>query len=84
MFFIFAAYQTDRVGKKQRTNLNPIDSSFQYFCYVYSVQSLEHGEKEDVYQLGLILFEIITGKPAGSQREVEALKAEVCSYSLQD
>ncbi|ONK66446.1 uncharacterized protein A4U43_C06F8120 [Asparagus officinalis] len=42
-----------------------------------SIHGLEHGEKEDVYQLGLILLEIITGKPPGSQRELEALKVEL-------
>lgn len=32
----------------------------------YSFRSLERDEKEDIYQLGLILLEIITGKPIGS------------------
>ncbi|KAJ6826494.1 putative LRR receptor-like serine/threonine-protein kinase [Iris pallida] len=42
-----------------------------------SIHDLEHGEKEDVYQLGLILVEIITGKPAGTRCELDALKVEL-------
>ncbi|ONK80907.1 uncharacterized protein A4U43_C01F23090 [Asparagus officinalis] len=42
-----------------------------------SIRSLEQGEKEDVHQLGLILLEIMTGKPPGSKHELEALKVEL-------
>ncbi|KAJ8480232.1 hypothetical protein OPV22_023959 [Ensete ventricosum] len=38
-----------------------------------SIHNLEQGEKEDIYQLGLILLEIITGKPTGSKNEVDSL-----------
>ncbi|CAL9102033.1 unnamed protein product [Musa textilis] len=38
-----------------------------------SIHNLEKGEKEDIYQLGLILLEIITGKPTGSKNEVDSL-----------
>ncbi|WOK96898.1 putative LRR receptor-like serine/threonine-protein kinase [Canna indica] len=42
-----------------------------------SVQNLEHGEKEDIYQLGLILLESITGKPTGLQSEVDILRSQL-------
>lgn len=35
------------------------------------------GEKEDIYQLGLILLEVITGKSAESNSELDALRAKV-------
>ncbi|XP_064986199.1 probable LRR receptor-like serine/threonine-protein kinase At1g14390 isoform X1 [Musa acuminata AAA Group] len=38
-----------------------------------SIHNLEQGEKEDIYQLGVILLEIITGKPTGSKNEVDSL-----------
>ncbi|CAL9081540.1 unnamed protein product [Musa textilis] len=36
--------------------------------------SVENGEKEDIYQLGLILLEVITGKSAGSKNELDSLR----------
>ncbi|XP_010915091.1 probable LRR receptor-like serine/threonine-protein kinase At1g14390 isoform X1 [Elaeis guineensis] len=42
-----------------------------------SIRNLDHGEKEDIYQLGLILLEIITGKPAESQSELDSLKVQL-------
>ncbi|KAH7657396.1 Non-specific serine/threonine protein kinase protein [Dioscorea alata] len=39
--------------------------------------SVEHGEKEDVYQLGLILLEIIVGKPTESRSELDTLKLQL-------
>lgn len=38
---------------------------------------MEDAEKEDVYQLGVILLQVITGKPIKSTRELEELKLEV-------
>lgn len=45
---------------------------------VHNIYSVEHGEKEDVYQLGLILLEIIVGKPTESRSELDTLKLQVC------
>ncbi|KAG0491782.1 hypothetical protein HPP92_005180 [Vanilla planifolia] len=42
-----------------------------------SIQNFENGEKEDIYQLGVILLEVITGKHPGSQREVDALRVQL-------
>lgn len=42
-----------------------------------SIQNFENGEKEDVYQLGLILLEVITGKPPESQGGLDAMRAEL-------
>ncbi|XP_077245832.1 putative LRR receptor-like serine/threonine-protein kinase At1g14390 isoform X1 [Tasmannia lanceolata] len=36
-----------------------------------------HGDKEDVYQLGVILLEIITGNPITSQTELDVLKLKL-------
>ncbi|PKA64498.1 putative LRR receptor-like serine/threonine-protein kinase [Apostasia shenzhenica] len=41
-----------------------------------SIQIFENGEREDIYQLGLILFEVITGKP-GSASEFDVLKVQL-------
>jgi len=38
---------------------------------------MEQGDKQDIYQFGLILLEVITGKPTDSQSELESLKAQV-------
>lgn len=38
---------------------------------------MEDAEKEDVYQLGVILIQVITGKPIKSTRELDELKLEV-------
>ncbi|XP_077243206.1 putative LRR receptor-like serine/threonine-protein kinase At1g14390 [Tasmannia lanceolata] len=38
------------------------------------LDSTGHGDKEDVYQLGVILLEIITGNPITSQTELDVLK----------
>lgn len=48
--------------------------------------STNNTEKEDIYQLGVILLEVITGKQITSSSEIEELKEEVsvktfCSYS---
>ncbi|CAL9767308.1 unnamed protein product [Musa acuminata subsp. burmannicoides] len=42
-----------------------------------SIYGLQHGEKDDIYQLGLILLEIITGKPAGSKSGVDFLRSQL-------
>lgn len=42
-----------------------------------SYPSMENGEKDDVYQLGLILLEVITGKPNGSEDQLVALKTKL-------
>jgi len=38
---------------------------------------VEQGDKQDIYQIGLILLEVITGKPTESQSQLESLKAQV-------
>ncbi|KAG8094621.1 hypothetical protein GUJ93_ZPchr0012g18827 [Zizania palustris] len=42
-----------------------------------SVQSAEQGDEDDIYQFGLILLEVITGKPTDSHQELDSLKAQV-------
>lgn len=42
-----------------------------------SIQNFENGEKEDIFQLGLILLEVITGKPPGSHGELDAVGAQL-------
>ncbi|XP_020088179.1 probable LRR receptor-like serine/threonine-protein kinase At1g14390 [Ananas comosus] len=42
-----------------------------------SIRRLEQGEKEDIYQLGIILLEVITGKFAGSQSKLDAEIAQL-------
>jgi len=39
--------------------------------------STNYAEKEDIYQLGVILLEVITGRQISSSSEVEQLKDEV-------
>jgi hypothetical protein len=39
--------------------------------------SINNAEKEDIYQFGVILLEVITGKLITSSIEVEVLKYEV-------
>lgn len=41
------------------------------------ISSINSAEKEDIYQFGLILLELITGKVVTSSMEVEVLKYEV-------
>lgn len=38
---------------------------------------MKHEEKIDVYDFGLILLEIIVGKPPKSKKEVDVLKDQV-------
>lgn len=42
-----------------------------------SAQPAEQGDKDDIYQFGQILLEVITGKPTVSQSELESLRAQV-------
>jgi hypothetical protein len=42
-----------------------------------SAHNWELGDKQDIYQFGLILLEVITGKPTESQNQLESLKAQV-------
>lgn len=42
-----------------------------------SADNQEQGEKQDIYHFGLILMEVITGKPTESQSQLESLKAQV-------
>lgn len=44
-------------------------------------QDTENPEKEDIYRLGVILVEVITGKPMNSQSEVDDLKFQVKQQS---
>ncbi|KAL5199289.1 hypothetical protein ABZP36_020492 [Zizania latifolia] len=49
-----------------------------------SVQSAEQGNKDDIYQLGLILLEVITGKPTDSRKELDSLKAQLSEALAED
>lgn len=42
-----------------------------------SMCSTNYAEKEDIYQLGVILLEVITGRQIASSSEVDQLKDEV-------
>ncbi|KAF9610259.1 hypothetical protein IFM89_021820, partial [Coptis chinensis] len=42
-----------------------------------SMRTNEHGERRDVYQLGAILLEIITGKPITSQSELDVQRLQL-------
>jgi len=44
---------------------------------VKPICSTNNTEKEDIYQLGVILLEVITGKQITSSSEIEELKEEV-------
>lgn len=46
------------------------------WCYP-NICSTNDAEKEDIYQLGVILLQVITGKLITSSSEVEELKYEV-------
>ncbi|KAH7515895.1 hypothetical protein FEM48_Zijuj10G0075000 [Ziziphus jujuba var. spinosa] len=41
------------------------------------LDSAENGEKEDIYQVGIILLEVLMGKLANSTRELEEMKLEL-------
>ncbi|KAI3963453.1 hypothetical protein MKW98_022875 [Papaver atlanticum] len=41
------------------------------------LDGVENGEKDDVYRLGVILMEVITGKASSSQDEVEAQRLQL-------
>lgn len=47
------------------------------FCFACSVDISNHGEKEDIYRLGLVLLEVITGKHSGSDSDVDPLRSQV-------
>jgi serine/threonine protein kinase len=49
-----------------------------------SAHNMEQGDKQDIYQFGLILLEVITGKPTDSQSEVESLKAQLSEAVTED
>ncbi|CAL5039167.1 unnamed protein product [Urochloa decumbens] len=49
-----------------------------------SAHNMEHGDKQDIYQFGLILLEVITGKPTDSQSELESLKAQLGEALTED
>ncbi|KAJ4789169.1 protein kinase family protein [Rhynchospora pubera] len=40
-----------------------------------SIRNIEQGQKEDIYQLGLILLEVLTGKPAQSKTQLDSVKS---------
>jgi hypothetical protein len=40
-----------------------------------SIRNIEQGQKEDIYGLGLILLEVITGKPAQSKNQLDSVKS---------
>ncbi|KAJ8505686.1 hypothetical protein OPV22_006572 [Ensete ventricosum] len=42
-----------------------------------SIGIVAHGEKEDIYQLGLIILEVIAGKSMGSKNELDSLRAKL-------
>lgn len=47
-----------------------------------TVNEQSDAEKEDIYQLGVILLEVITGRQIASSSEVEQLKDEVSITTL--
>uniref|UniRef100_A0ACD5UHB5 Uncharacterized protein n=1 Tax=Avena sativa TaxID=4498 RepID=A0ACD5UHB5_AVESA len=49
-----------------------------------SAQPSEQGDKNDIYQFGLILLEVITGKSTESQRELESLKSQLSEALAED
>uniref|UniRef100_J3MFE4 non-specific serine/threonine protein kinase n=1 Tax=Oryza brachyantha TaxID=4533 RepID=J3MFE4_ORYBR len=49
-----------------------------------SVQSTEQTDKDDIYQFGLILLEVITGKPTGSQNDLDSLKTQISEAIAED
>ncbi|XP_047074714.1 probable LRR receptor-like serine/threonine-protein kinase At1g14390 [Lolium rigidum] len=49
-----------------------------------SAQPTEKGDKDDIYQFGLILLEVITGKSTESRRDLESLKAQLSEALAED
>ncbi|KAM0923175.1 hypothetical protein ACQ4PT_005731 [Festuca glaucescens] len=49
-----------------------------------SAQPTEKGDRDDIYQFGLILLEVITGKSTESQRDLESLKAQLSEALAED
>ncbi|KAF7096866.1 hypothetical protein CFC21_098755 [Triticum aestivum] len=49
-----------------------------------SAQPAEHGDRDDIYQFGQILLEVITGKPTASQSELESLRAQLSEALAED
>lgn len=47
------------------------------FLFFNGISYVERGEREDIYQLGLILLETITGKSVESQEELDVLRVQV-------
>lgn len=58
---------------------------FWFYCCIKiliqnSKRSGENGEKEDIYQLGIILLEVITGKLVKSPAELNEMKLGVSAF----
>ncbi|KAM0893273.1 hypothetical protein ACQ4PT_025228 [Festuca glaucescens] len=49
-----------------------------------SAQPTEKGDRDDIYQFGLILLEVITGKSTESRRDLESLKAQLSEALAED
>ncbi|KAF0903021.1 hypothetical protein E2562_022646 [Oryza meyeriana var. granulata] len=49
-----------------------------------SVQSTEQRDKDDIYQFGLILLEVITGKPTETQKDMDSLKTQISEAIAED
>ncbi|KAF7102624.1 hypothetical protein CFC21_103726 [Triticum aestivum] len=49
-----------------------------------SAQPAEHGDRDDIYQFGQILLEVITGKPTASRSELEPLRAQLSGALAED
>ncbi|XP_062179015.1 probable LRR receptor-like serine/threonine-protein kinase At1g14390 [Phragmites australis] len=49
-----------------------------------SAHNVERGDKQDIYQFGLILLEVITGKPTESQSQLESLKILLSEVLTED
>uniref|UniRef100_A0A0E0ABE1 non-specific serine/threonine protein kinase n=1 Tax=Oryza glumipatula TaxID=40148 RepID=A0A0E0ABE1_9ORYZ len=49
-----------------------------------SVPSTEQGDKDDIYQFGLILLEVITGKPTESPKDLDSLKTQISEAIAED
>jgi hypothetical protein len=48
--------------------------------FLTSIRNVEQGQKADIYQLGLLLLEVITGKPAQSKNQLDFIKSLVSSF----
>uniref|UniRef100_A0A0A9ETX9 Protein kinase domain-containing protein n=1 Tax=Arundo donax TaxID=35708 RepID=A0A0A9ETX9_ARUDO len=70
----FAVHEDNDIGRLIRSR----------FSLLPSAHNVEQGDKQDIYQFGLILLEVITGKPTESQSQLESLKAQLSEALTED